>query len=130
MNNQSNSVFRILLVEDDEITNYITTTKLKNLGFENVDAVLNGELAIEYLSANQPNLIFLDVNMPVMDGFEFLDSKAVKSLYLDIPIVMLTSSGRPKDKEVASNYENVIGYLEKPLNYEKIQNIFSTINKL
>ncbi|WP_165749772.1 response regulator [Cellulophaga sp. Z1A5H] len=129
MNNQSNSVFRILLVEDDEITNYITTTKLKNLGFENVDAVLNGELAIEYLSANQPNLIFLDVNMPVMDGFEFLDSEEVKNQYSGIPIVLLTSSSRPKDKEMASQYTNVIEYLEKPLNYEKMKKILQAINK-
>ncbi|MFI8606563.1 response regulator [Cellulophaga baltica] len=129
MENQTSSVFKILLVEDDEITNYITTTKLKNIGFENVDAVLNGELALEYLAKEQPNLIFLDVNMPVMDGFEFLDSEEVKNQYSGIPIVLLTSSSRPKDKEMASRYSNVIEYLEKPLNYEKMKKILLTINK-
>ncbi|AIZ43432.1 response regulator [Cellulophaga baltica] len=129
MENQTSSVFKILLVEDDEITNYITTTKLKNIGFENVDAVLNGELALEYLAKEQPNLIFLDVNMPVMDGFEFLDSTEVQNQYSDIPIVLLTSSSRPKDKEMASRYSNVIEYLEKPLNYEKMKKILLAINK-
>ncbi|WFO16110.1 response regulator [Cellulophaga baltica 4] len=129
MENQTSSVFKILLVEDDEITNYITTTKLKNIGFENVDAVLNGELALEYLAKEQPNLIFLDVNMPVMDGFEFLDSTEVQNEYSDIPIVLLTSSSRPKDKEMASRYSNVIEYLEKPLNYEKMKKILLAINK-
>ncbi|QXP53689.1 MULTISPECIES: response regulator [Cellulophaga] len=129
MENQTSSVFKILLVEDDEITNYITTTKLKNIGFENVDAVLNGELALEYLAKEQPNLIFLDVNMPVMDGFEFLDSEEVKNQYSGIPIVLLTSSSRPKDKEMASRYSNVIEYLEKPLNYEKMKKILLAINK-
>ncbi|MBA6314614.1 response regulator [Cellulophaga baltica] len=129
MENQTSSVFKILLVEDDEITNYITTTKLRNIGFENVDAVLNGELALEYLAKEQPNLIFLDVNMPVMDGFEFLDSEEVQNQYSDIPIVLLTSSSRPKDKEMASRYSNVIEYLEKPLNYEKMKKILLAINK-
>ncbi|WP_282144529.1 response regulator [Cellulophaga baltica] len=129
MENQTSSVFKILLVEDDEITNYITTTKLRNIGFENVDAVLNGELALEYLAKEQPNLIFLDVNMPVMDGFEFLDSTEVQNEYSDIPIVLLTSSSRPKDKEMASRYSNVIEYLEKPLNYEKMKKILLAINK-
>jgi CheY-like chemotaxis protein len=129
MENQTSSVFKILLVEDDEITNYITTTKLRNIGFENVDAVLNGELALEYLAKEQPNLIFLDVNMPVMDGFEFLDSTEVQNQYSDIPIVLLTSSSRPKDKEMASRYSNVIEYLEKPLNYEKMKKILLAINK-
>ncbi|MFW2375301.1 MAG: response regulator [Cellulophaga baltica] len=129
MENQTSSVFKILLVEDDEITNYITTTKLRNIGFENVDAVLNGELALEYLAKEQPNLIFLDVNMPVMDGFEFLDSTEVQNQYSDIPIVLLTSSSRPKDKEMASKYSNVIEYLEKPLNYEKMKKILLAINK-
>ncbi|KGK28787.1 response regulator [Cellulophaga baltica] len=129
MENQTSSVFKILLVEDDEITNYITTTKLRNIGFENVDAVLNGELALEYLAKDQPNLIFLDVNMPVMDGFEFLDSTEVQNEYSDIPIVLLTSSSRPKDKEMASRYSNVIEYLEKPLNYEKMKKILLAINK-
>ncbi|AIY15068.1 response regulator [Cellulophaga baltica] len=129
MENQTSSVFKILLVEDDEITNYITTTKLKNIGFENVDAVLNGELALEYLAKEQPNLIFLDLNMPVMDGFEFLDSEEVQNQYSGIPIVLLTSSSRPKDKEMASRYSNVIEYLEKPLNYEKMKKILLAINK-
>ncbi|WP_158973682.1 response regulator [Cellulophaga sp. L1A9] len=129
MKNNSSSNFKILLVDDDEITNYITTTKLKNQGFENIEAVIDGQLALDYLKDNTPSLIILDVNMPVMDGFEFLEELSIKSIYQDIPIAMLTSSGRLADKEKAAKYKNVIAYLEKPLSYENIQNILLTMNK-
>jgi two-component system nitrate/nitrite response regulator NarL len=130
MKKQSNSAFKILLVEDDEITNYITTTKLRNLGFDNIAAVLNGQLALDYLQDNQPNLIFLDVNMPIMDGFEFLNAKSESNICPDVPIVILTSSSRPTDKEKASKFKNVIDYLEKPLSYDKIQKVLLAINQL
>ncbi len=124
---QSKNVFKILLVEDDEVTNFITTSKLKNLGFNNIETVLNGKLALDYLSENCPNLIFLDINMPVMDGFEFLENKIKKNLCINIPIVILTSSSRPSDQELASKYKNVIDYLEKPLNFDKIQIILKKV---
>jgi CheY-like chemotaxis protein len=124
---QPKNIFKILLIEDDEITNFITTSKLKNLGFNNVKVVLNGKLALDYLSENCPNLIFLDINMPVMDGFEFLENKYKQNLCENIPIVILTSSSRPSDQELASKYDNIIDYLEKPLSFDKIQAILKKV---
>ncbi|QWX82702.1 response regulator [Cellulophaga sp. HaHaR_3_176] len=125
---QSKKPFKILLVDDDEITNFITINKLKHLGFENVNAVENGQLALKHLEKNYANLIVLDINMPVMDGFEFLSYVEENNLYNGTPIIILTSSGRPSDKETADNYESVIDYLEKPLDFKKIQQILLKMN--
>lgn len=120
MNTTLNNSFKILLVEDDPITNYISKIQLKNLGFENVTAVENGQQAVDFIQNECPNLIFLDINMPIMDGFEFLEWRKANNLCLSTAIIVLTSSGRPSDQKRAIEFQNVIDYIEKPLNYEKI----------
>ncbi len=120
MNTTLNNSFKILLVEDDPITNYISKIQLKNLGFENVAAVENGQQAIDFIQNETPNLIFLDINMPIMDGFEFLEKRKSSNLCRNSSIIILTSSGRPSDQKRAFEFHNVIDYIEKPLNYEKI----------
>lgn len=120
MNTKLNNSFKILLVEDDPITNYISKIQLKNLGFENVAAVENGQQAIDFIQNETPNLIFLDINMPIMDGFEFLEWRKANNLCPSTAIIVLTSSGRPSDQKRAIEFQSVIDYLEKPLNYDKI----------
>ena len=120
MNTKHNNSFKILLVDDDPITNYISKIQLKNLGFENIDAVENGKQAIAYVKNECPNLIFLDINMPIMDGFEFLEWRKANNLCPSTAIIVLTSSGRPSDQKRAIEFQGVIEYLEKPLNYDKI----------
>ncbi|GAB4412689.1 MAG: hypothetical protein OHK0039_18890 [Bacteroidia bacterium] len=92
---------------------------------------MNGEDALQYLraqlsqrtepGAHKPNLILLDINMPVMDGFEFLEAwqKIDFSGKDQVRIVMLTSSSNPRDLEAARNY-GVDGFINKPLTREKI----------
>ncbi|MGJ8738121.1 response regulator, partial [Zobellia laminariae] len=66
----------ILIIEDDEVTNFISKTKLNSLGFQNISVVTNGQLGINYLKENDcPDLILLDINMPILDGWEFLEAK-------------------------------------------------------
>ena len=118
---------KILLVEDDHVTSFLSTMILKVLGFKDVDSVKNGQEAFTYIEKGCPDLIFLDLNMPVMDGFEFLNQKAQKGNCPKTHIVILTSSDRPKDKKEAYNY-NIIDYVEKPLNSTKINRVFEKIN--
>ncbi|MDP5230152.1 MAG: response regulator [Cellulophaga sp.] len=127
MFDSSNKVFKILLVDDDGITNFITKSKLKNLGFENVNAVANGRLALDYLKNEVPDLIFLDINMPVMDGFDFLTHKEKNKVCPDVPVIVLSSSDRIQDQQFAKNFNNVVDYIEKPLNYEKIHRLLLKI---
>ncbi|MEQ8219930.1 MAG: response regulator [Arenibacter sp.] len=114
---------RVLLVEDDETTNFISKIILKSAGFLNVEEALNGMEACRHLEKDCPDLIFLDINMPVMDGWEFLDEKKVSAPCKDAKIAILTSSTHPEDQKRAENYPCVIAYLEKPLTNEKVEGL-------
>ncbi|MEQ6118035.1 response regulator [Reichenbachiella sp. MALMAid0571] len=114
---------RVLLVEDNETTNFISKLALRSAGLEDVDEVLNGMEACSYLEKGCPDIIFLDINMPVMDGWEFLDEKKTKIPCKNVKVAMLTSSLRPSDRKKAENYPCVIAYLEKPLTKEKVEEL-------
>ncbi|WP_197901642.1 response regulator [Rhodocytophaga rosea] len=123
----------ILLVDDDEISTLISSTLLKHAKLATqIQSVYNGKEAIEYLtkecSENKfcPSLLFLDLNMPVMDGFEFLEAYThnERLSQMDLSIVVLTSSAHSKDKEKVSQYP-IKGFITKPITPEKIQAIFS-----
>ena len=109
----------ILLVDDDEISNYITSnTIVRNYKSINVESVINGKKAIEYLEKkfdNLPEVILLDINMPIMNGFEFLEWYESSVFFGRIKICMLTTSVRNEDKQKAYQYVDVINYLEKPI---------------
>lgn len=122
----------ILLVDDDTINNFINEKLLKKLDVSNkTSVVINGEEAINFLKevcekdATQcPELILLDINMPVMDGFEFLER--YKDLNIpnksSIIIVMLTTSTNPNDTE-RLNKTGVAGYINKPLTEQKLREV-------
>ncbi len=124
---------RILLVDDDETSNLLTTMVISDMNItEEVDVAANGEEALQYIinnckeasSGNErkcPGLILLDINMPIMDGFEFLEAYKKKfDLDNKVPVVMLSSSSNKSDYEKAKAF-NVKGYIVKPLNEEKLQ---------
>lgn len=118
----------VLLIGDDETGNFLNKLFLEGLHYaENVHISCNGQEALDFILENRedmPGLIFLDINMPVMDGFEFLEefSCLPSTLNSNIPIVMLTASERFHDYEKAKKY-NVTGYLNKPLTEEKLEAI-------
>jgi len=118
----------ILLVDDDEICNFINRKSLEQFGIvHNIHSALNGKQALDlfndYFQGTEtlPDLILLDLDMPIMDGFGFLD--AFRSLPLpgihDVKVIILTSSVDPKDKQKAFNYK-IAGYLTKPLKAEAV----------
>ncbi|MBH8560389.1 response regulator [Hymenobacter negativus] len=122
-----------LLVDDDPTTNYLNRKLLQRLAVTTqVREALNGQEALDVLATSCttpdaptcPVLIFLDVNMPVMGGFEFLE--AYQRLPLAqrraIVIVMLTTSLHPADVQRAGSLP-VAGFLTKPLTAEKIQQV-------
>ena len=121
----SKPIKSILLVDDDEATNYIHEVVIKRFDPDiQVIAVENGQEAVEYLqSINEngshpcPDLILLDINMPIMNGWEFLAN--YKNLPLnqkgDIIVVMLTTSLNPDDKLRAEQIEEIDDFANKPL---------------
>lgn len=124
----------ILLVDDDEATNFINNIVLKRL--EIADSIVitkNGHEAIEYLTSSkngafpQPDLIFLDINMPGMNGWEFLEAyEALNENQLaKVVLVMLSTSLNPDDQNKANQNSNVNGFKSKPLTLEMIEEVFT-----
>lgn len=112
---------RVLLIEDDliEKMKFEKTMKGHDSGHYMV-TVKNGEEAIEFLAQNKelPDLIFLDLNMPKMNGLEFLQILREHKSWCYLPTVILTTSMNTKDLKKA--YElGVSGYIIKPLKFEE-----------
>ena len=119
----------ILLIDDDTINNFINEKLLKKLNIANkISVALNGEEALNFLKqicveVNEcPELILLDINMPVMDGFEFLEEfeKLPPHVHEHCPIIMLSSSIDPGDQERADNNRFVKKFINKPINKDKV----------
>ncbi|HYG20033.1 MAG TPA: response regulator [Ohtaekwangia sp.] len=123
----------IILVDDDKIFNFLSEKTIASLGLANeIHFASNGLQALELLQQykrgeiEKPDIIFLDLNMPMMNGYEFLE--AFRSL--DIPwkntitIVVLTSSANPDDMKRATDM-GVKYYFNKPLGKEEIKRLIS-----
>lgn len=124
-----NRLNTILIVDDDNITNYVNTHIIKRLNCaEKILAFQKGKEALEYIKnhTQEIELIFLDINMPGMDGWEFLEEYKNLNLEKSIIIFMLTSSMNPSDKEKASGIEIVKGYITKPLQIDNLQEVLET----
>jgi CheY-like chemotaxis protein len=122
----------ILLVEDDSITNFLNTLIIQKLQITKTIVVKeNGLEALEYLRENPcPDLILLDLNMPIMNGFEFLEVFQ-KEEFLNkqkTKVVILSSSENPHDKVIIDSYGLFV--LHKPLTQEKMLNTVDAIIKI
>ena len=133
MNFNSRSV-SVLLVDDDEINNFISIKLIKKaLLNTEIMACLNGKFAIDQLVEIQrkapdklPDYILLDINMPIMNGWEFLDE--YKRLNIDpagkSKIFIISSSVFSNDINKARSYPLVKDFISKPLNVDKIIELF------
>jgi CheY-like chemotaxis protein len=122
----------LCLVDDDDIYQY---TFIKNLQGTNLsrDILLfsDGEMALEHMEQNLtnldelPDIIFLDINMPVMDGWEFLEEfvKLKPNVGKEIVIYMVSSSIDPNDISRAREISEVTDYLIKPVTKEEVRAI-------
>ena len=124
----------VLLVDDDEINNFISIKLIKKaLLNTEIKACLNGKFALDQLSElqkkqpeNLPDYILLDINMPIMNGWEFLDE--YKRLNIDpegnCKIYIISSSVFSNDINKSKSYPLVKDFISKPLNIEKIKELF------
>ncbi len=117
---------RIFVVDDDRIFLSLAQLVLKSV-FDNVDIVTskNGLEGLMNLEKQSPNLLFLDINMPVMDGWEFLSVLKEKGGDMPFEIFITSSSVDPEDREKAENHPLVKGFIEKPITKEKILSVVS-----
>src|SRR5258705_14005510 len=124
----------ILIIDDDEHTNFISRMLIEEAGCtEHIQVVQSGQAELNYLLNNEPSgfsnknfprpdLIFLDINMPAMNGWEFLNkyNELKKNNKSEIITIMLTTSLNPDDRLKADEMSEVSDFESKPLTSEKI----------
>ncbi len=128
----------VMLIDDNEIDNFINERMIKGCNFSEHVYVNSGtQSAVEFLKnltikkdvrkEHLPSVIFLDLNMPILDGFHFLEEfeKLEEGLIKDIRVILLTSSIDPADLTRSEKYKSVKGFLHKPLTQDALQKLAS-----
>ncbi|MEC3878544.1 response regulator [Parapedobacter sp. 10938] len=115
----------VLVIDDDEIFNLMADVILRDLGIAtHPRCFTNGQDAIAHINRhNGPDdcyLLFLDINMPAMSGWEVLDQLDKLPNHHHIHVVIVTSSIDRADQKTASGFELVIDYMIKPLKREQL----------
>ena len=127
-----NNVDTVMLVDDNDTDNFIHKRVIELTGFaKNIIVKNSGKSALEYLSSNKnnisslPDVIFLDINMPIVDGFVFLfeyDSFP-DELKKKCKIAILSSSDNKRDIDRIVDNEFVINFITKPLSEEALDDL-------
>lgn len=108
---------KIMLVDDTPISSFILSKAIAaHLPNSSVVEYSDPEEAFENLIDENPDLIFLDLNMPIMDGWEFLDKMQAENLLYKVAI--LSSSCNPMDLRRWQSYSNVVNFCIKPITSE------------
>lgn len=125
--------FEVLIVDDDEMTVFLHEVYVKENAFHPAPkSFYNGKDAVDYFNTyfNVSNhyCILLDINMPILDGWEVMDEIMAKGMDKNVSVIILTSSINSADRVKAQKYDMVIDYVEKPLSTENIEKIKSQEN--
>ena len=126
-----NSLQPVLLVEDDDVDVMMVKRCFKQLKIPNeLIVAANGRIALDILESRQtsnPCIVLLDINMPIMNGLEFLEKLKNHKYLQQIPVVMLTSS--KEEKDIMHCYQTgIAGYMVKPINYEHFVKSIGLLN--
>jgi CheY-like chemotaxis protein len=136
MPDQKTKYNTIMLIDDNEIDNLINQKIIESSSIcKNIFTHTGGKSAIEFLKNMEkiaaavpgalPEIIFLDIDMPLMDGFQFLEEfeKLSRETKQYCNIVMLTSSINPQDMSKSKKYDYVKKYVNKPLTQESLSKL-------
>ncbi len=122
----------VLLVEDDRVDALLVKKAFRKLKIDNpIHHVENGEEALAFLKnseKNKPWIILLDINMPRMNGIEFLEEAKQDENIRDIPVIVLTSSIEQRDRIDAFKF-GISGYMVKPVTYTDMLELVEAIKK-
>ena len=120
-----------LIIDDDNISCFLAKNVFRQLGNNvKIRTLANGKEAVDFFKSSQngyPDLVLLDINMPLMNGFEFLDWYEANHLQGSSKFTIYTSSEREKDMEKAFAYRDVIDYITKPVTKDKIAKLMSQV---
>ena len=121
---------KVLLIDDDDIVNSINKVIIQHAKFASeVVALTNVSEAISFLNeagknGGLPQVIFLDLNMPDRNGWDFMDEFGKIEDKAKTKVIMLTSSISSKDEERARSSEDIAAFISKPLSPELLENIY------
>lgn len=121
---------KITIIDDDLINNMICERLLLHWGkVEAVNSFLLATQALDWQETLSPeqqsDVILLDINMPVMDGWGFLAALNEKLPQHQIKIILLTSSISEDDRDKAAAHDSLMGYLSKPLNIDELARLLA-----
>lgn len=125
----------LLVIDDDDINIFIIKKIVEKTGYNvNMVSKANGLLAIEFLKETLaqesfPQLILIDINMPVLNGWEFLDAYEELHVTQRVDMYMLSSSVYENDIEKAKTFAKVKGFISKPLSIERLIELFKQLEQ-
>ncbi|MDR6786352.1 CheY-like chemotaxis protein [Pedobacter africanus] len=125
----------LLVIDDDDINIFIIKKIVEKTGYNvNMVSKANGLLAIEFLKETLgqesfPQLILIDINMPVLNGWEFLDAYEELHVTQRVDMYMLSSSVYENDIEKAKTFAKVKGFISKPLSIERLIELFKLLEQ-
>ena len=134
MTTATKTVDLVMLVDDNDTDNFISKRIIEITKFaKNVEIKNSGKSALEYLEEhkddpdNLPNIIFLDINMPIVDGFVFLyEFEKFSDIVMDkCKVIILSSSDNKRDIDKIVNNDHVIKFITKPLTESALNEIRS-----
>lgn len=111
---------KIILIDDEDVANFVMSKLVKVVHPEaEIVSFTDSSDALDYLFENDPKLVFMDINMPVLTGWDVLDK--LKERGLDRKVVILTSSVSTHDETRANQHPGVKGFIVKPARKEIIR---------
>ena len=132
------SIENVAIIDDDDVYQYTSKRIIRATHkVEKINSFFNGQEAFDFIndnldnSGNLPDLIFLDLHMPIFDGWHFLEKyKSIKHrINKKIPIYIITSSMNPDDMILARGFSEVKDYLIKPITEEKFLEILNSFGQ-
>ncbi|MCL2844418.1 MAG: response regulator [Chitinivibrionia bacterium] len=111
---------KVLLVDDSSTMRRIQTNQLNALGISDIVEAENGQDGLEKLAKNMPDVVLLDWNMPVKNGFEFLTEARANAAYKDVKIIMCTSESE-KSRVLEALKAGANNYMVKPFTPEALK---------
>lgn len=125
---------KLYIIDDDKLSVKLMSMLIqKNQFCDEINSFYNAQTALEELERNSndndkiPDGILLDLNMPVMDGWQFLDEFILLPIKKEISIFIVTSSIDPVDIEMAKKHAFLKGYIMKPITAEKLKKMSKMI---
>lgn len=124
----------LLVIDDDDINIFIIKKIVEKTGLAiKMTSKSNGQQAIDYIKETLsnpeefPHLMLIDINMPIMNGWEFVEAYQMLNVQQSVDMYILSSSVYENDIEKTKSYSSVKGFISKPLSIERLKELVLTI---